>query len=334
MRMRIGLTFERKSDFTPPPGAPPDAAAEMEMDYTIDELAEAIESHGHACVPIGNARRLLAGLDRWTKEVDLVFNYSVGYGGRSRETWVPALLDVAGVPYVGGDAVCLGIATDKQATKALARSLGVRAPEGVLLHPGDALPRDLPPFPLLVKPAYEGSSIGMGEDALVEDRASLERVVRRVHQTYRQAVVAEEFIEGREATVCLVGDPLEAFGTVGFRIDGERELGRRFLHNALKGDPARTAGDVPSGLPPATEEEMERGAVRLARALGARDFCRCDFRIREGTPYLLEANPIPQLQRIRGEFSLVAESKGQTFHHVVGMILGSALRRHGLTPRA
>lgn len=326
----MGLTFERKADFVPPPGAPPDAANEMEMDYTIEELADAIDAAGHDCVLLGNAQRLLPLVANLRGRIDLVFNYSVGYGGRARETWIPALLDVAGIPYVGGDAVCLGIASDKAATKALAATLGVRTPQGALVAPGEPLPA-LPAFPLMCKPAFEGSSIGIGEDARVADRDALERLLARLFATYRQPVVVESFVAGREATVTLVGDPLVAHGVVGVAIDGEGDLGERFLSNGLKGSPMRTAGLVPSGLPAHVEDEMKRASERVSRALGARDYCRCDWRIdAEGTPFLLEVNPIPQLQRIKGEFSLVEEAQGGTFHGVVARILESAIRRNGL----
>jgi D-alanine-D-alanine ligase len=332
--MRVGLTFERKSDFVPPPGAPKDVAAEMEMDYTIDELAEAIEADGHRCVLLGDARRLLPRLADLAKEVDLVFNYSVGYGARARETWVPALLDLAGVPYVGGDAVCLGIATDKLATKALARELGVRVPAGGVVFPGGPLPADVP-FPAMVKPAYEGSSIGIGDDARVETEEECRRVVERVTRTYRQPVLVEEFIDGFEATVCLLGEPLEPYGVVGVRIDDDPNMGPRFLSNTIKGAHPRVMGVSPSDLPRETERRMGVAAATVARALGAKDFCRCDFRVtQEGEPVFLEANPIPQLQRIKGEFTLCAEARGETFHDAVARILRGALARHGLTPGA
>jgi D-alanine-D-alanine ligase len=318
--MRVGLTFERKSDFRPPPGAPPDASAEMEMDYTIDELGDAIRAAGHELVPLGSAARLLALGPSLRKEVDLVFNYSVGFGGRARETWIPAILDVAGVPFVGGDAICLGIASDKHATKALAARLGIPTPDSVLvLDEADLASAAFPPFPLIVKPNLEGSSIGLTESSVVRDAVALRARVRECLAIYRQPVLVERFIAGAEATVCLLGDPLEPFGVVGVAIDGTGELGERFLHGALKGHIERTAGLVPSGLPPATEDALARHATRLARALGT-----------QGEPYLLEANPIPQLQRIRGEFSLVAESRGGTFQDVVARILASAITRAGL----
>jgi len=327
--LRIGLTFERKSDFTPPPGAPPDAHAEMEADYTIDELAEAIRNAGHEVVMLGSAPRLLSLGASLRKEVDLVFNYSVGYGGRARETWIPAILDVAGVPYVGGDALCLGVASDKHATKALAARLGVSTAESALVLDEadlDALP--FPPFPCIVKPNFEGSSIGLTERSVVRSRDALAERVREVLSVYRQPVLVERFIAGSEATVCLLGDPLRAFGVVGVGIDGHAELGERFLTGALKGHVERTRGLVPSGLPAEVEATMRAAAERVSRALGARDFCRCDFRIdRAGTPYLLEANPIPQLQRIRGEFSLLAEARGGTFQDVIDAILASAISR-------
>ena len=332
--MRVGLTFERKSDFVAPPGSPPDVAAEMEMDYTIDELAEAIEAAGHRCVLLGDARRLLPRLPGLRGEVDLVFNYSVGHGGRARETWAPALLDLAGVPYVGGDAVCLGIATDKLATKALARELGVRVAAGGVVFPGEPLPKGLP-YPAIVKPVYEGSSIGIADDALVDAEEDCRRVVERVTRTYRQPVIVEEFVAGYEATVCLLGDPLEPYGVVGVRIDGDPLMGRAFLSNTVKGAHPRVMGVSPSDLPREVERRMGEAAATVARALGAKDFCRCDFRVtEEGEPVFLEANPIPQLQRIKGEFTLCAEARGETFHDAVGRILRSAVARHGLTPAA
>src|SRR5438309_1413346 len=104
--MKIGLTYESKAALKNESQVADDLL-EAEEDYTIAELADAIRKSGHEVTLIGSAPDLLAMGRAAVADLDLVFNYAVGFRGRARETWVPAILDVLGIPYVGSDALTL-----------------------------------------------------------------------------------------------------------------------------------------------------------------------------------------------------------------------------------
>jgi D-alanine-D-alanine ligase len=327
--IRIGLTYELKRALAGRE-VQEDDLLEAEEDYTIAELAEAIEANGHEVVRIGTAHDLLRDLrSARGLQVDAVFNYAVGMRSRARETWVPAILDVAGIPCVGSDALTLAVASDKYATTAIARGVGVPAPRTVLVNDLDELREArTPPLPVIVKPRYEGSSIGIWEDSLIRKEEDLETRVQRVLQDYGQSAIVQEFIPGREIAVPLLGSPLQAYGVVGMSIDGDMDLGDRFLWNFLKADYRRAVARWPAGLDPSVESQAMRFAETICKALEVRDFARCDFRVSaDGVPYLLEVNPIAHLQRINGEFVVAGSPKGHSFHAIVGMILQSAIGR-------
>src|SRR3989338_8048305 len=111
----VGLTYDLKTDYEFKADDPPDANAEFDHPSTIEGIASAIESCGFKVKKIGNASSLLEKIDNL--EVDIVFNISEGVSGRNRESQVPILLEMAGIPFVGSDALTLGLTLDKVMAK-------------------------------------------------------------------------------------------------------------------------------------------------------------------------------------------------------------------------
>src|SRR5262245_334222 len=107
----IGLTYDLKTDLVVGADDPSDANAELDKPQTIESLAKAIESAGHRTVRIGHVGNLLRQIDEL--DVDIVFNICEGHSGRNRESQVPILLELKGIPYVGADALTLGVTLDK-----------------------------------------------------------------------------------------------------------------------------------------------------------------------------------------------------------------------------
>ncbi len=146
---------------------------------------------------------------------ELVFNIAEGRGiGRCREAWVPAVLEMFGIAYTGSDPLTLAATLDKDCARRLVREAGVAVPAGVLVRGSaadSAEQLDALPMPVIVKPAFEGSSKGISRSSLVSDRAELIEAVERCQEIYRQPVLVEEFIDGDELTVgiawqCSAGD--------------------------------------------------------------------------------------------------------------------------------
>ena len=329
MGFRVGLTYNVKSEYVFRPGDPPDANAEFDNEDTIRVIEQAMCAGGHEVVRIGNARQLLEGLDRLAGQVDIVFNIAEGEGGRNRESQVPILLEMLRIPFVGADGLTLGLTLDKTTTKKVLLAEGIPTPRFVeLTDPAKAWEVDLT-YPLIAKLRYEGSSKGLRDTSLVRSAQELQRQVQWLVETYHEPVLIEEFIEGQEFTVAVIGnDPPEAQPVVQIRLDGILDLGRRFYTFAH----IRSGADYvcPAPIPDALRDHLQTLALRTYRAVESRDFGRVDFRVdRRGQPYVLEINPLPSLST-EDVFTYIARVKGMTYEAILNRMLDAALVRCGL----
>ncbi len=328
--MIVGFAYDLRMD--PPPGAkePEDFDAEFDAPETIDIIARAIEKSGHQVVRIGNVGQLLKRLDTLKDEVDLVFNITEGMGGRNRESQVPMLLEYQGIPYVGADALSLGLSLDKVLAKQVFQAEGIPTPRSFQIRDVEKL-TDLPiPLPLFVKPRHEGSSKSLTEKSRVRTFQELKEQADWIIKTYRQPALVEEFISGMEFTVAVIGnDPPEALAPIQIQIDGENDLGDRFY---TFGHISSTALKYlcPAQIPKALEEKIKALAVRAYRAIDCRDFGRVDFRVdKRGKPWVLEVNPLPSLS-MEDVFEIVAKHMKLSFDEMIGKILDVAIEREGL----
>ena len=183
-----------------------DEDAEFDDPATIAAIRDAIAGHGHEVVGLEADATLPATLV--AANVDVVFNIAEGQGSRSRESQVPALLELLGIRYTGSDAVALGVTLDKSLAKAVVRAAGVATPLWTVMTSGDEPLPDLFRLPAIVKPLHEGSSKGIEADSLVADERRLRERARDVIGRYGQPVLCEEYVAGREITVGLLGSPV------------------------------------------------------------------------------------------------------------------------------
>ena len=198
-RLRVGLTYNLRRVAV----GEGDSEAEFDAESTIDALAAAIRSAGHEVFPC----EATSALPRQLSDLapDLVFNIAEGLHGMSREAQVPALCEMLGIEYTGSDASCMAITLNKAIAKQIVSQSGVRTPPFAVLRTGsEPLSSELG-FPAIVKPLAEGSSKGILEKQVVNDEAALRKVARVLIEQYRQPVIAESFLPGREFTVALLG---------------------------------------------------------------------------------------------------------------------------------
>ena len=328
MGFRVGLTYNVKSEFVLKPGDPPDLNAEFDHDDTIAYIEQALKDAGHEVVRVGNARQLLERRGQF--DVDIVFNIAEGYEGRNRESQVPILLEMLRIPFVGADGLTLGLTLDKVLTKKVLIAEGIPTPRFAEVNDPDRLWTVELSFPLIVKLRCEGSSKGLSERSLVNTPKELREQVRWLMDTYRgSSVFIEEFIEGNEFTVAIIGnDPPEAYPVCQIALDGQTELGRKFFTFAY----LRSGSDYvcPAPIPDALARQMQELALRTYQAVDCRDFGRVDFRVdRRGRPYVLEINPLPSLST-EDVFNFIAKTRGMTQPRIINKILDTALARTGL----
>src|SRR5579871_215694 len=214
--MRIGITFDLKGNAPPPGGAPDDFFEEFDDPSTVAAIADALRELGHEPIELGNGpgmvRRLL------DDPPDFVFNFAEGRGiGRSREARVPAVLETLGILYTGSDPATLGVCLDKDWTRRMVESVGVPTPHAMTIAFGKEVPDDLSvvteslaesglELPVLAKPVCEGSSKGIRSKCLIEQASDFADTVVDLWQSYRQPVLIEEFINGEELTVGVIGN--------------------------------------------------------------------------------------------------------------------------------
>jgi D-alanine-D-alanine ligase len=263
--------------------------------------------------------------------VDVVFNIAEGFKGRSRESQVPALLELLDIPYTGSDPAALSVSLDKALAKRMVRTHGIHTPDYLLLHTGrERLPREVQ-FPLLVKPVAEGTSKGVTKRSVVRDEGEMREVARQIIAKYRQPALVESYVAGREFTVGLLGERrprvLPVMEVV-FLDAGDPTPIYSFEMKQEASDQIRY--QVPARLAPREVDRIERAARECFGALGCRDVARIDFRMDpEGRLWFIEANPLPGLTPSWSDLVLIAQAAGIAYRDLIGEILSFAIRRLG-----
>lgn len=309
-----------------------DEEEEFDSPETIEALAAVIRGLGHEVELIGDAvalaRRLTSG-----PLPDFVFNIAEGRGeGRSREAYVPAILEAFGVPYSGSDPLTLAVALDKDYAKRIVRAAGVPVADWVQVIGGDLGPvaSDLAklPWPRIIKPAFEGSSKGIRNASLVKNADEQAAIVADMASRYQQPLLIEEFIDGDELTVGVVGNrPPEVIGIM--RVVPRNHTGPFVYSLEVKRDwEQQVRYECPAQLSPADSAAVARIALLAWHALGCRDVSRIDFRLRQGVPYFLEVNPLPGLSPKTGDLVLLSGYQGLTYPELVGKIFAAAVERN------
>jgi D-alanine-D-alanine ligase len=329
--MRIGLSFDLKDEVILG-GAEPvdDALEEYDCRETVDIIASAVESRGHSAVRLGGGRGFLKSI--LNEEVDLVFNIAEGWGNyRSRESQVPAILEMLNIPYTGSDPACLALCLDKPMTKTVVSMSGIRTPKWRVVKSVEELARTSWigfPFPAFLKPAHEGSSKGIHANSRVATPEQLRATATLLLKNYAQPILVEEFIEGDEVTVGLVGNsPPKVIGLM--RILSKKPAGPMVYSVDVKRDWQRLVDyECPARIEKRVVVEIERASVKAFEVLGCRDFARIDFRVTpKGTPYFLEINPLAGLGTY-SDLVIMAIKSAWSHQQLICTVLDAALERY------
>jgi D-alanine-D-alanine ligase len=331
--MRIGITYDLKwegdGSETALAGAPDDSQEEFDSPSTIEAIAGVFRGLGCKVRKLGDGRELLELL--LAEPPDFVFNIAEGHGvGRCREARVPAVLEMLGIPYSGSDPLTLSAALDKDLAKRLVQSAGLAVPGALVVAPDSDLATlnlDESPFPAILKPAWEGSSKGIRGSCLVDNAAHLSEVLQTMRQGYKQPILIEEFIQGPEVTVGIVGNHEPKI--LGVMSVEPRKKTERFVYSLeIKRDFQRLIQyECPPRLPTSTIRAIEKAALRAYGALDCRDVARVDFRVRDGVPYFLEINPLPGLNPETSDLVILARLIGWSYAQLIEAILQAALQR-------
>jgi len=322
----VGLTYNLKRVPTNHNGEH-DQDAEYDSVETIDAIAGAIESYGHEVIKLEATSDLPSRIDRL--DLDFVFNMAEGLQGRNRESQIPAILELYGIPYVGSDPATLSISLDKGLAKRMVREAGIATPDFVLLRTGkEKLPKTLQ-FPLILKPAFEGSSKGVMPVNVVKDEETLRAVSKELIEKYQQPVLVEDFLSGREFTVGLLGEwrpkTLPVMEIV-FKNKSEEFHVYSYTHKQAANP--HVYYDVPAKIDMALQRNIERVAKNVFTTLGCRDVARVDLRLDEkGTVHFIECNPLPGLTPDWSDLCLAAKAAGMDYRTLIGEIMAPVIKR-------
>ncbi|MCL4439149.1 MAG: ATP-grasp domain-containing protein [Firmicutes bacterium] len=325
--MKIGLTFNLRQEI-PAGQGPTDLGEEFDCEDTIHAIALELGKMGHEVKKLGWGKQFLQGI--LSEEIDLVFNIAEGMGGRSREAQVPAVLEMLGIPYTFSDALTLSICMDKALTKRLVEAIGVKTPGFLVGNGMEDFHQHTLKFPLFVKPALEGSSKGIRLHSKVNNQAELERQVAWLLEAYGpQSILVEEFIQGREVTVGILGN--EKPFVLGIMEIKGKNAGEEFIYSLemKRNWVEEVEYACPARLEDSISEKVAGEALKVFKHLGCRDAARLDFRIdRSGQPFFLEANPLAGLSPVYSDLPIMATKMGHSYPWLLRTIVDLAVERH------
>ncbi len=306
-----------------------DAEAEFDSVETVEAIATALREAGLDVQVLAADRDLPEKLLK--EEIGFVFNIAEGIGGRDREAQIPAVLSLLGIPYSGSDALTMSVTLDKALCKRVAASYGIRTASGFLLSAGDEEHLPAMNYPVLVKPNAEGSGKGISEHCIAGDPDELCTMLRSLFSNYKQDMLVETFLPGREFTVGILGNgkDLTVFPPMEIVFEHPTQGPYSVYSFEIKKNYQRYVHYVcPANVSEESAEEMTEAARTIFHALGCRDFARVDFRMDEnGVPYFLEINPLPGLAPGYSDYPMAAEAIGLSYDKLIARIAELALKR-------
>jgi len=345
---KIAVLANIKDDVHPKPeGVPPDAFADFDHIETIDSIRAALETDGHQAVFIQADRDLPYAL----KEVrpDICFNIAEGLGGDAREAQVPALLEMLNIPYTGSRVMTNGISLDKTLTKRIWRDRSLPVAPFQEFNSGEEPLRPELRYPLFVKPAREGTGMGVDLKAIVNNEKELRERVLYVINGYQQPALVETFLAGREFTIGILGRPdsklysrhPEWYDKDGFHrfaileLDSTRSVTPNVYSQAAKakdvGEEGAPGYICPADIDPDLEKKLKHFAWRAHMVLNALDVSRTDIRLdNDGNPRLLEINTLPGLTPGYSDLCLQAAAEGINYEDLILEILYLGAGRWGM----
>lgn len=303
----------------------------------MDDIKTALNSLGYKSTTLNVDSDVFRLIDFLRGEKpDLIFNLVECVENEAlQEMNVAGVYELLKIPYTGANPLGLGIALNKPLVKQLLTYHGIKTPKfQVFKFPEKIIPREDMKYPLIVKPAREDASVGISDESVVYNMADMKKRVRYIFQEFEQPALVEEYIEGRELNVAIIGNrkpvvlPISEIDFSGLTKDMHKIVSydAKWMHGTVAYE--GTKGVCPAKLPPETEAKMKDIALRCFRIIGCRDYARVDFRLNKsnGEPYVLEVNPNPDISDDAG-FARSARTFGLTFAETVGKIVESALER-------
>ncbi|MBU2650934.1 MAG: ATP-grasp domain-containing protein [Bacteroidetes bacterium] len=322
--MIIGLTYDLRSAYLAM-GYSEEETAEFDRESTIDSLDATLQDLGYQTRRIGHLRQLIERLQQG-ESWDLVFNICEGMHGIAREAQVPALLDAYRIPYVFSSPLVMALTLDKSMAKRVVRDAGINTPDFIVVNKTSDINHVRLPFPLFAKPLAEGTGKGINGKSVIRDRKELNDTCTYLLKEFRQPVIVEAFLSGREFTTGIVGtgDRARCVGTMEIILNHKAEQDVYSYTNKEECESlvkyVATKGKE--------KEECEQLALDAYRVLGCEDAARVDIRYdADGRASFMEINPLPGLHPEHSDLPILAGLNGIPFPELMKMIMDSAVSK-------
>jgi D-alanine-D-alanine ligase len=322
--MNIGITYDLRDEYLAE-GYSEEETAEFDRRDTIDAIESTLQELGFETDRIGHARDLMKYLalgKRW----DMVFNIAEGMYGFGREALIPAILDAYNIPYTFSDPLVLSLTLHKGMTKRVIRDLRIPTPDFAVVETEADIEKLTLPFPLFVKPVAEGTGKGVTVTSKIRSQDGLQRACRRLLATYKQPVLVETFLPGREFTVGIIGTGAEtrSIGVIEIILKdrAEQEVysyqNKEYCEELVE---YRLVTDIMAG-------RAQEIALAAWKGLGCRDAGRVDLRADiNGIPHFMEVNPLAGLHPEHSDLPILCTQVGMSYRELIDAIMCSALQR-------
>lgn len=317
-----------------------DKYAEWDDEETISAVETAIKKSGHEVILIE------ADQDAYNKlkdiHPDIVFNMAEGFGGASRESHIPSILEMLGIPYTASDPVTIGNCHDKARCKEILSYYGIPTPGFFITDIGiNGSPKVK--YPAFVKPLHEGSSKGIYNSSLVKTKIELNREISRIKNDYDQPSIIEDFLDGREFTVALLGngDSTRVLPIVEINMDTLPRGFPKIYSYEVKWyfDTRENKLDIftcPANIGEKLRNKINEICLAAYKALRIKDWARMDVRCdSEGNPHIIEINPLPGVLPNPDDnscFPKAARAVGIDYDTLIQTVLNLAIERYRLNP--
>ena len=322
--MHIGITFDLREQYLKLRFSE-EETAEFDKESTIDAIDSTLKDLGHTTERIGNIWDLTKKLSKG-KKWDLVFNIAEGLIGIGREAQVPAILDAHKIPYTFSDPLVLSLTLHKGMTKRILRDMGIPTPNFFEVHKIDEVKKVKLKYPLFAKPNSEGTGKGISAKSKIKNKKELLEVCQYLLTTYKQPVLVEEFLPGREFTTGIIGTGDKA------RVIGSMEV--LLLDNAEPGaytydNKENWVGKINYELVnDSIVKKAEKFALAAWKNLGCRDAGRIDIRVdKNGVPNIIELNPLAGIHPTNSDLPIICNLKNIKYKSLINWIIESASER-------
>jgi D-alanine-D-alanine ligase len=324
--MIIGLTYDLRSDYLKE-GYSHEETAEFDKEETIAGIENAIQNAGFETERIGHARQLMTALSAG-KKWDLVFNIAEGMYGEGRESLIPALLDSYKIPYVFSGPVTLGVSLNKAFTKHIVRDAGILTPDFFVVYKVEDIENCKLEYPLFAKPIAEGTGKGIENKSVIKDKNQLKVVCTSLLKTFKQAVLVERFLPGREFTTGIVGNGNEASVVGSMEVvygENTSEIYSMFNKENYEDRISYRLPDDETAL------KCAEISLKVWNILNANDGGRVDLRMDEnGNVNFLEINPLAGLNPIHSDLPLLSKLNNLSYQELMNRILNASIKRNQL----